>query len=132
MTHYVGVLDGSGAVWGVRIPDIPGCVGGGDTPDAAIASVVEALRDVAAHRREGGFALPAPTTLTDIVGSGEIGEGESAVMVPLFLDSGRTVRANVSFDAALLEAIDAAAKARGLSRSAFLASAARDKILAET
>ena len=53
-------------------------------------------------------------------------------MVPLFLDSGRTVRANVSFDAALLEAIDAAAKARGLSRSAFLASAARDKILAET
>ena len=73
MTHYVGVLDGSGAVWGVRIPDMPGCVGGGDTPDAAIASVVEALRDVAAHRREGGFALPAPATLTDIVASGEIG-----------------------------------------------------------
>jgi len=51
-------------------------------------------------------------------------------MIPLLLDSGRSVRANVSFDAALLEAIDAAAKQRGLSRSAFLASAARGKIMA--
>jgi hypothetical protein len=64
------------------------------------------------------------------VASGEIGEGESAVMVPLLLDAGRTVRANVSLDAALLDAIDAAAKERGLSRSAFLASAAREKIMA--
>jgi metal-responsive CopG/Arc/MetJ family transcriptional regulator len=38
----------------------------------------------------------------------------------------------VSSDAALLEAIDAAAKRRGLSRSAFLASAARAKIMAGT
>ena len=59
-----------------------------------------------------------------------IGEGESAVMIPLLIDPGRTVRANVSFDAALLDAIDAAAKERGLTRSAFLASAARGKIMA--
>ncbi len=131
MTHYVGVLDGSGAVWGVRVPDIPGCVGGGETPKAAIADAAEALRDVAAHRRDGGFALPRPSSLTEIIASGEIGEVESAVMMPLLINSGRTVRANVSLDAALLDAIDAAAKARGLSRSAFLASAAREKIIAE-
>ena len=132
MRYFVGVLDGAHDVWGVRIPDLPGCVGGGETPEAAIAAVAEALRDVAAHRREGGFAVPEPTSLTEVLASGEIGAGESAVMIPLLLDSGRTVRANVSFDAALLDAIDAAAKARGLSRSAFLASAARGKILAET
>lgn len=80
-----------------------------------------------AHRREGGFPLRQPASLTEIMASGEIGEGESAVMIPLLLDSGRTVRANVSFDAALLEAIDAAAKRRG-----FLASAARAKIMAGT
>jgi metal-responsive CopG/Arc/MetJ family transcriptional regulator len=51
-------------------------------------------------------------------------------MNPLLIDSGRTVRANVSFDAALLDAIDAAAKERGLTRSAFLSSAARGKIMA--
>jgi predicted RNase H-like HicB family nuclease len=130
MTYYVGVLDGGGEVWGVRIPDIPGCVGSGRTPEAAIADAAEALRDVLAHKREGGFPAQQPSSLSEIVASGEIGEGESAVMIPLLLDSRRTVRANVSLDAALLDAIDAAAKERGLSRSAFLASAAREKIMA--
>jgi metal-responsive CopG/Arc/MetJ family transcriptional regulator len=46
----------------------------------------------------------------------------------LLLDSGRAVRANLSLDAGLLDAIDEAAKAHGLTRSAFLASAAREKI----
>ena len=50
MAEYVGVLDGAGDVWGVRIPDIPGCVGGNATPDAALADAIEALRDVVAHR----------------------------------------------------------------------------------
>jgi predicted RNase H-like HicB family nuclease len=130
MTYYVGVLDGGGDVWGVRIPDLPGCVGGGKTPEAAIADAAEALRDVLAHKREGGFPAQQPSSLSEVVASGEIGESESAVMIPLLLDSGRTVRANVSLDAALLDAIDAAAKERGLSRSAFLASAAREKIMA--
>lgn len=35
---------------------------------------------------------------------------------------------SVSLDAGLLEAIDAAAKARGLTRSSFIATAAREKI----
>ncbi len=130
MTYYIGVLDRSGDVWGVRIPDIPGCVGGGATAEEAIADAAEALRDVVAHKREGGFAAPRPSTLSEILASGEIGKGESSVMIPLLLDSGRTVRANISLDAALLDAIDAAAKQRGLSRSAFLASAAREKIMA--
>jgi len=135
LIYYAGVLDGAGSVWGVRVPDIPGCVGGGATAEAALADAAEALRDVAAHKRDGGFRdggfdIPRASTLTEIVASGEIGEGESAVMIPLLIDSGRTVRANVSFDAALLDAIDAAAKERGLTRSAFLSSAARGKIMA--
>ena len=130
MAYYVGVLDGADDVWGVRIPDIPGCVGGGATPDEALADAIEALRDVVAHKRDGGYPVPPPSTLAAILASGEIGPGETAVRVPLLVDSGRTVRANVSFDAALLDAIDLAAKERGLTRSAFLASAARSRILA--
>jgi uncharacterized protein (DUF1778 family) len=61
----------------------------------------------------------------------DVRAGETAVMIPLLLDSGRPVRANLSLDAALLEAIDSAARARGLTRSAFIASAARQKIMAE-
>jgi metal-responsive CopG/Arc/MetJ family transcriptional regulator len=37
-------------------------------------------------------------------------------------------RANLSLDAGLLEAIDDAAKASGLTRSSFVATAAREKI----
>jgi hypothetical protein len=49
-------------------------------------------------------------------------------MIPLILDRARPVKANISLDAGLLEAIDDEAKRRGLTRSAFLVSAAIDKI----
>lgn len=77
--------------------------------------------------------MPAPRPLRQIVRDGEldVAAGEMAVMIPLLLDRGRPVRANLSLDAGLLEAIDAAAQARGLTRSAFIASAAREKIMAE-
>ena len=48
--------------------------------------------------------------------------------VPLLADAGRTVRINISIDKALVDQIDSAAAARGLTRSAFLAQAAREKI----
>ena len=78
MAHYVGVLDGADDVWGVRIPDLPGCVGGGATPDAALADAIEALRDVVAHKRDGGCVVPPPATFAAILASGEIAPGETA------------------------------------------------------
>jgi hypothetical protein len=78
--------------------------------------------------------LPAPRDILEIVESGDdapdVMAGEVVAMVPLLLDAGRTVKANVTFDAGLLEAIDSEAQRRGLTRSAFLASAAREKIVA--
>ena len=53
------------------------------------------------------------------------------VPLPLYLDNARPVRANVSMEAGLLAEIDEAARRRGLTRSAFLTSAARDKIAAD-
>ena len=50
--------------------------------------------------------------------------------VPLVVDTGKLVRANISLDAGLLASIDEAAARRGVTRSAFLVSAARDKIKA--
>ena len=133
MAHYVGILDGADDVWGVRIPDLPGCHGGGATAEAAIADAISAAREWAEHRGTKGAAVPDPTPLSQFVASGElnVAAGETAVMIPLVLDSGRSVRANLSLDAALLAAIDEAANVRGLTRSAFIASAAREKIMAE-
>ncbi|MCW2317627.1 putative RNase H-like HicB family nuclease [Rhodoblastus acidophilus] len=129
MLHYVGILDGANDVWGVRIADIDGCVGGGSTPEAALADAITALRDVVAHKKSGGHPVPSPSSVADVLARGEIGEGETAVMVPLVLDAGRNVRANLTIDAGLLEAIDEAAERSGITRSAYVASAAREKLM---
>ena len=60
-----------------------------------------------------------------------VAHGGILAYVPLVLDAGRPVKANLSLDAGLLDAIDEAAERRGLTRSAFLASAAREKIESE-
>lgn len=50
------------------------------------------------------------------------------VRVPLVEGKTRVVRVNLTFEAGRLEAIDAEAKRRGLTRTAFLASATRKEI----
>jgi predicted RNase H-like HicB family nuclease len=123
-------VDGDGSTWGVRIPDFPGCHGGGATPAEAIADATRALREFAADMVADGEAIPAPRDWNEIRAEIEA-QGEpwgGTVYIPLLLDKQRLVRANISLDAGLLAAIDAAAAERGLTRSAFLASAAIDKI----
>ena len=130
MTQYVGILDGSGIAYGIRIPDLAGCYGGGATPEAAIADAMSAARDWVSHRAVKGEAAPKPRTMQQILKTEDIdaASNEVAVIIPVVLDAGRTVRASLTFDAGLLEAIDAEATRRGLTRSAFLASAARDRL----
>jgi len=130
MAQFYGILDGSGAVWGVRVPDLPGCHGAGSNPGEALADAISAVREWAEHRAGKGFVLPSPTPLDRLIRE-EVQAGEVVVSVPVLLDSGRPVRANLSLDAALLADIDRAAQARGLTRSGFIASAAREKIMAE-
>ena len=126
--NYVGLLDGSGDVWGVRLPDIDGCVGGGATPEAAIADVTQALRHVLAHKQSNGIAFPFATSIADILKREKPTKSESTVIIPVVLNAGRSVRANLTVDAGLLEAIDTAAANAGVTRSAFIANAAREKL----
>jgi hypothetical protein len=75
--------------------------------EAAIADTISAAREWAGHRTAKGAAMPASRPLRQIIRDGELDvrAGETAVMIPLLLDSGRPVRANLSLDASLLEAI---------------------------
>jgi hypothetical protein len=50
------------------------------------------------------------------------------LLVPVLRDASRPARANISLDAGTLEAIDEASREHGLTRSAFIASATREKI----
>lgn len=130
MANYVGVLDGGGKAWGVRVPDLPGCHGGGKSAEAAIGDALSAAREWLSLRSRQDAAAPKPRTVAEIIRDGELDSNgnEAAVILNVALDAGRTVRANLTFDAGLLEAIDAEAGRLGLTRSAFIASAARERL----
>lgn len=136
MKHYVAIIEKEeGTLFGVHFPDCPGCVTAAETADAAVTQAAEALRLWAEVGQEAGATPSGPRPLQQVLADKEvaasIARGGIPFLVPLLVDSGRPARANISLDRNLLDAIDKAAKARGLTRSAFLASAARDKILAE-
>jgi predicted RNase H-like HicB family nuclease len=132
MARYVALLDGKAGAYGVTVPDLPGCTSGGSTTDEALRNAVEAVRLWAEDAIADGEALPQPRSVemlrADRAIAEAIAEGAALAIVPLLLDAGRPAKANLSIDAGLLAAIDEAAKARGLTRSAFLATAAREKI----
>jgi predicted RNase H-like HicB family nuclease len=132
MPRYVVLVDGQAGAYGVTIPDLPGCTSGGSTTDEALRNAAEAVRLWAEDAIANGEELPRPRAAEGLREDPEvaaaIAEGAALAIVPLLLDAGRPAKANLSIDAGLLAAIDEAAKARGLTRSAFLASAAREKI----
>jgi predicted RNase H-like HicB family nuclease len=130
--RYIALVDGKAGAYGVVVPDLPGCTSAGSTTDEALRNAVEAVRLWAEDAIDDGEELPPPRSVEALRADPEVAaslaEGAALAIVPLLLDSGRAVRANLSLDAGLLDAIDEAAKAHGLTRSAFLASAAREKI----
>jgi predicted RNase H-like HicB family nuclease len=135
MTHYVAVIESSRNTVGAWFPDVPGCVTAAESEAATIAQAAEALRLWAEDALDCGETLPAPRSLEALKSDPDVMEsmsrGAAFVFIPLLVDAGRPARANISLDRNLLDAIDQAAKVRGLTRSAFLASAAREKILSE-
>ncbi len=130
--RYIALVDGKAGAYGVVMPDLPGCTTAGSTTDEALRNAVEAVRLWVEDAINDGEVLPSPRSVEALRADPEIAValtgGAALAIVPLLLDAGRPVRANLSLDAGLLDAIDEAAKAHGLTRSAFLASAAREKI----
>jgi predicted RNase H-like HicB family nuclease len=135
MTRYIGLIDGSDGAYGITFPDLPGCYSGGESMDEAMRRAIEAVRLWVEDAVADGEALPEARSLEamreDPRVASRLAEGAAIAFVPLLLDAGKPARANLSIDAGLLAAIDEAAALRGLTRSAFLASAAREKITSE-
>jgi predicted RNase H-like HicB family nuclease len=135
MARYVAIVDGAPGAYGVVVPDLPGCTSGGATIDEALRNAVEAVTLWVEDARADGEKIPKPRPAEklrsdpDVVTA--IADGGVLAYVPLVLNAARPVKANLSLDAGLLNAIDEAAERQGLTRSAFLASAAREKIQSE-
>jgi predicted RNase H-like HicB family nuclease len=128
MTHYTGLVHKEkGSAYGVQFPDLPGCFSAADKMDDLIGNATEALSLWAEDEM-----LPVPRPIEKIVANREIAAelagGAFLISVPLTKNDTRVVSANISLERGMLKAIDTAAKRRKLTRSAFLAQAARNEI----
>jgi predicted RNase H-like HicB family nuclease len=131
MRSYLALVEkDEDSAFGVRFPDIPGCFSAADDVEHVIANATEALQLWAEDTQ-----LPAPSPHEAIVARPDIREalahGGYLVSVPLIENDTAVVRANLTFERGMLRAIDRTARERGLTRSAFLADAARKEIEAK-
>ncbi|SMC92529.1 type II toxin-antitoxin system HicB family antitoxin [Rhizobium sp. RU36D] len=128
MRHYIALVHkDADSAFGVTFPDIEGVFSAADEEGDLITNAIQALRLWAEDD-----ALPDPSPIEAILNRADIRDelaaGAFLVRIPLIEDDSRVVRANVTFEAGTLKAIDEAAAKRGLTRSAFLASCARKEI----
>ncbi|MGZ8300943.1 MAG: type II toxin-antitoxin system HicB family antitoxin [Rhodoplanes sp.] len=133
-TQYVAIAEKDpDSAFGIWFPDVEGCFSAGDTLAEAAANAAAALRQHAEALESAGQPVPTARAFDDVLHDEDVqaalAAGAMFLAVPLLSDAGRTVRINVSLDKGLVDQIDAAASARGLTRSAFLAQAAREKIV---
>ncbi len=129
--QYLAFIHEEDGTVGVSFPDLPGCVSAGDTIDDALHQAQEALALHVAGMKADGEALPHPRSISDLMRDESLDdwrEGAIIASVPVVIDRGSPKRVNISLDPGLLEAIDEEATARGMTRSALLASAARKEI----
>ena len=127
MTYYIGVVHkDADSSYGIAFPDLPGCFSAGEDLADLERNAIEAI-DLFL---EGEDAALYPARDMDAIRDGLEADDQAAMLmaVPFVRSGGRTVRVNFTVDAATLAAIDAAAKRRNLSRSAFLVSAAHNEI----
>jgi predicted RNase H-like HicB family nuclease len=113
------------SAWGVQFPDLPGCFSAADELDDVLANACEAV-----ELYLEGEKAPKPSSIEKIRASAaaDLAEGAFLLAVPYVYTANRPQRINISIDRGILDAIDAAATSRKLTRSAFLTEAARNEI----
>jgi predicted RNase H-like HicB family nuclease len=130
--HYVALIHKDPeSAYGVSFPDLPGCYSAGDTLEEATQNAIEGLGSFVRWLESDGDPVPSPRTLDEIAADpalAEDREGAAFAIIPLVRDLGSTTRINVSLDLGLLQAIDAEARQRKQTRSAFIASAVRKEL----
>jgi predicted RNase H-like HicB family nuclease len=125
MRYYIGIIHkDDDSDFGISFPDFLGCISAGSTLDEALAMGREALAGHIELMVDEGEAIPEPSSLEAVLEDPDYRDG-TPVLVPAPEISARIVRVNITLPADALRDIDRFAEAHGLTRSGFLASAAR-------
>ena len=114
--------------YGVSFPDLPGCVTAGATLDEARRMAAEALAFHLEGLAEDGAAIPEARSLEAIMAE-RINRDGVAILVEAPRPSARSVRVNITLPEDVLGEIDRYATAHGLTRSGFIARAARKELV---
>jgi predicted RNase H-like HicB family nuclease len=125
--YYAVVHKDEDSSYGLHFPDLPGCYSAADSMDDIVPNALEALSLYVEGEAE---ETPKPSDIAAIrtLAADDLASGAFLVMVPFIGNSGKPARINISIDTAVLDAIDQAASQRKLTRSAFIAEAARHEI----
>lgn len=130
----VGLVHEEDGNFGISFPDFPGAVTAGKSADEAMVRGRATLAFHVQGMIEDKEALPDPRSIGQLMKDRDFREdskGAAIVMVPLDLP-GKSVRVNITMDEHLIDAVDRAAGLAGSNRSAFLADAARARLLGVT
>lgn len=125
MRNYIGLIHkDADSDFGVSFPDFPGVVTAGTDLDDTRRLAEEALAFHVEGLVEDGEPVPEPSSLDAVMADPNNRNGV-AILVSLKGESRKSVRINVTLSEDVLNAIDAYAESQGLTRSGFLARAAR-------
>lgn len=126
MKNYIAIIHkDADSDYGVSFPDFPGCITAGDTLDEAKAMAQEALEGHVQVGVEYGESVPEPMSLEAAMVHEFAEDALAFFVVGIPEAKSKAVRLNVSLPGDLVDAVDRYAKNHGMSRSAFLAKAAR-------
>jgi predicted RNase H-like HicB family nuclease len=125
MARYIGLIHKDAeSHFGVSFPDFPGVATAGIDLDDARAMAEEALAFHIEGMVEDGETIPGPSSLEDIMADPDNRSGV-AILIAVKTEAPKVMRVNVTLPSDILEQIDRYAEAHGLSRSGFLAQAAK-------
>ncbi|MFV0385602.1 type II toxin-antitoxin system HicB family antitoxin [Paracoccus sp. (in: a-proteobacteria)] len=129
MKYFTAIVHKDEAsAYGLSFPDLPGCFAAADSWDAIPAAAAEALDLWFEDQPDVQPAsLDAIRQRDDV--ARELAGGATLMPVPYIPADTALARVNISIERGLLRAIDETAKARGMTRSSFIASSARRELV---
>lgn len=122
-------------VYNVSFPDLPGCVTFGKGLNEAMSMAIDALTGYLEVEMDEGNEIPAASDMETARAKAEEEnreldilpqEGTMYLLVPAEPKLEPFVRLNISMQPRLLSLVDRKAKEAGMTRSGFIAAAARD------
>ena len=129
MKYYTAIVhQEEGSAIGLTFPDLPGCFAAADDWDGIPAAASEAL-DLWFEDQPNVVpaALDSIRRRPDV--AAELAQGAVLLPVPYIPADTALKRVNISIERELLRAIDETARQRKMTRSSFLASAARRELV---